>query len=115
MAERTIRPDEPVREAPVEEDDGLVMTNFEPKVTRENTEQSFVRMQKPRMEAEEIEDDEIFVPRREERVRRQAEPEEQPKRGGFLSSFRNNDNEQDEYDDIDFDMPAITRRHRRDQ
>ena len=116
MTERIIRSDEPVRETPVEEEDeGLVMTNFEPKATRENTEQSFVRMQKPRMEAEEVEDDEIFVPRREERTRRQAEPEEQPKRGGFLSSFRNNDNEQDDYDDIDFDMPAITRRHRRDQ
>ncbi|MBR2860534.1 MAG: cell division protein FtsZ [Clostridia bacterium] len=103
MTERVTRTVEPEYD---NEDDGLVMTNF-------NAGSSAAS----KMEVEEVDDDEIFMPRREERRRAvEAEDEAPAKRGGIFSSFMNNDEdeEEDEYDDdIDFDMPAITRRHRR--
>ncbi len=108
MTERVVRPVEDD-----EEEDGLVMTNFAPKAAPASPE--FAQPVKPQMMESEPADDEIFMPRREER-RRPEQSEEEPKRGGFFSSFRSNVAEEsnDEYDDIDFDMPAITRRHRRD-
>ncbi len=113
-AMRTPEP-EPVEEPEEEEaeDDGLVMTNFVPKTSTRPME-SVSRPVKPQVEAEEVDDDEIFIPRREER-RRQYEEEEETgrKRGGLFSGFRSSDEDEDEYDDIDFDMPAITRRNRR--
>lgn len=106
MTERVVRPIEEEEE----EDDGLVMTSFAPKATARP---EFQQPQKPQMEAEEV-DDAIFMPRREER--RRPEAEEEPKKSGFFSAFRNVPTEEpeDDYDDIDFDMPAITRRNRRD-
>ena len=88
------------------------MTNFNPKAS---TRSEFAQPQKPQVEAEEV-DDEIFTPRREERRRPVDEEEAPQKKGGFFSSFRNSSDEAEEedYDDIDFDMPAIARRHRRD-
>ena len=110
MTERVIRPvdDED------EEDDGLVMTNFEPKTA---TRPDFQQPKKPQMESDEADNDAIFMPRREERRRPETEEEEPQKKGGFFSSFRNTfseETDEEEYDDIDFDMPAISRRHRRD-
>ena len=103
MTERVVRT---VDEDDEDDEDSLVMTDFAPKNTR---------AQKPQIDMEEVDDDEIFTPRREER-RRPVIDEEEPKKGGLFSSFRNTqeNNEDDDYDDIDFDMPAITRRHRRD-
>ncbi len=108
MTERVVRPSDDEED----EDDGLVMTSFNTKSTARS---EFAQPQKPQVEAEEV-DDEIFTPRREER-RRPVEEDEAPQRkGGFFSSFRSTseEEEEEEYDDIDFDMPAITRRHRRD-
>ncbi len=107
MTERVVRPIEDDED----EEDGLVMTNFAPKAPASN---DFQQPVKPQIESEPA-DDEIFMPTRSER-RRPEQSEEEPKRGGFFSSFRSNAAEEsnDEYDDIDFDMPAITRRHRRD-
>ncbi len=97
MTERVVHVEED------DDEDGLVMTDFAPK-----------KAQQPQIDMEEVDDDEIFMPRREERRRPVAEDDE-PKKGGFFSSFRNTEaDEEDDYDDIDFDMPAITRRHRRD-
>ncbi len=102
---------------PEEEDDGLVMTNFVPKTTTRPMESNISRPAQPKMEAEEVDDDEIFIPRRDERRRQyDDEEEEQPRKKGLFSSFRSNyddDDDDNEYDDIDFDMPAITRRNRR--
>jgi len=101
MTERVVRPTEDE-----DDEDGLVMTDFTPKNAR---------AQKPQMDMEEVDDDEIFMPRREERRRPVMDEDEAPKKSGLFSSFRNTDeDEEDDYDDIDFDMPAITRRHRRD-
>ncbi len=94
------------------DEDGLVMTDF----SSRSTDTFSSRKAASQMEVEEVDDDEIFMPRREERRRQQEarEEEEAPaKRGGFFSSFKD-EPEEDEYDDIDFDMPAITRRYRRD-
>ena len=100
MTERVVRPQDEE-----DEEDGLVMTDFAPKSSR---------APKPQIEMEEVNDDEIFMPRREER-RRPVMEDEEPKKSGLFSSFRNTEaDEEDDYDDIDFDMPAITRRHRRD-
>ncbi len=117
MNDRVARPQEPEPEEPEEEvdepeDDGLVMTDFNSQ-RAPRTQESFERAPKP---APEDDDDEIFIPRREERRRPQEEEfedeEPAPKRGGGLfSSLRGNDD--DNYDDIDFDLPAITRRRRR--
>ena len=97
MTERVVRAEE-------DDEDGLVMTDFAPK-----------KAQQPQIEMEEVDDDEIFMPRREERRRPVMEEDEAPKKAGIFSSFRNAEaDEEDDYDDIDFDMPAITRRHRRD-
>ncbi len=97
MTERVVRAEE-------DDEDGLVMTDFAPK-----------KAQQPQIEMEEVDDDEIFMPRREERRRPVIEEDEAPKKAGIFSSFRNAEaDEEDDYDDIDFDMPAITRRHRRD-
>ena len=100
-----------------EEDDGLVMTNFVPKTTTRPMESNISRPAQPKMEAEEVDDDEIFIPRRDERRRQyDDEEEEQARKKGLFSSFRSNyddDDDDNEYDDIDFDMPAITRRNRR--
>jgi cell division protein FtsZ len=108
MTERVVRP----VEEETEEDDGLVMTDFAPKTT------GYGQPKKPQIDMEEVDDDEIFMPRREERRRPVQEEEEapQPKKSGLFSSFRDSreDEKEDDYDDIDFDMPAITRRHRRD-
>ena len=102
---------------PEEEDDGLVMTNFVPKTTTRPMESNISRPAQPKMEEEEVDDDEIFIPRRDERRRQyDDEEEEQPRKKGLFSSFRSNyddDDDDNEYDDIDFDMPAITRRNRR--
>ena len=97
MTERVVRAEE-------DDEDGLVMTDFAPK-----------KAQQPQIDMEEVDDDEIFMPRREERRRPVMEEDEAPKKAGIFSSFRNAEaDEEDDYDDIDFDMPAITRRHRRD-
>lgn len=102
---------------PEDEEDGLVMTSFVPKTTTRPMEGSMARPAQPKMEAEEVDDDEIFVPRRDERRRQydDDEEEQQPRKKGLFSSFRSNydDDDDNEYDDIDFDMPAITRRNRR--
>jgi len=98
-----------VEEEAESEDDGLLMTDFAPKT---NSRADFA----PQHSAieENDDEDEIFIPRREER-RRQPEPqeeqEEQPRRNGGMFSFKNNNN--DDVDDIDFELPAITRRRRR--
>ncbi len=108
MTERVVRP----QEEEEDEDDGLVMTSFNPRTT---SRPELSQPQKPQVEEEA--DDEIFTPRREERRRPQEDEEEAPtKKGGLFSSFRSNvdEEEEEDYDDIDFDMPAITRRHRRD-
>ena len=98
MTERVVRAEEE------DDEDGLVMTDFAPKKAKQ-----------PQIEMEEVDDDEIFMPRREERRRPTMEEDEAPKKSGLFSSFRNTEaDEEDDYDDIDFDMPAITRRHRRD-
>jgi cell division GTPase FtsZ len=107
MTERVVR----TVEEEDNDDDGLVMTDFAPKST------SYAQPKKAEIEMEEVDDDEIFMPRREER-RRPAQEEEEPqaRKSGLFSSFRDTkvDEKEDDYDDIDFDMPAITRRHRRD-
>lgn len=113
-------PEKPVEIQPEPEDDedGLVMTSFVPKTTTRPMDGGISpRPAQPRMDAEEVEDDEIFIPRRDERRRQydEEEEEQQTKKKGLFSSFRSNydDDNDDEYDDIDFDMPAITRRNRR--
>ena len=118
-SERIIRSEaNKVKDIPADEEtdeDDLVMTNFTPKTTT-RADQAFARPQKPQIDQEEA-DDELFVPRHEEKRRPvMEEPEEepqpqQPRKGGFL--FRSNNTQDDDYEDIDFDMPAITRRHRR--
>ena len=105
MTERVVRP----IEEDEEDEDGLVMTNFAPKAT---SRPDLQQPQKLDMESEEV-DDAIFMPRREER--RRPETEGEPKKSGFFSSLRNlQEQPEEDYDDIDFDMPAITRRNRRD-
>ena len=99
-----------------DEDDGeLKMTTFGSK------NEGFATRQAQQMEKEYADDDEIFIPRREvrrpapivEEVEEEEEETAPQKKGGFFSVFSKN-NEED-YDDIDFDMPAITRRHRRER
>lgn len=93
--------------------DDLQMTNFAPK-TPVRAQDGFAY---PQVESEEVDDDEIFMPRQREQ-RRPAQPapdaqeEPAPAKRGLFSALRGGDGK-DEYDDIDFDMPAITRRHRR--
>ncbi len=116
MNDRIARPQEPepeeIEEEPEEpENEGLVMTNFEPQKSQRQSE-SFERAAKPELDNDD--DDEIFIPRREERRHLQEDEDEEPaqsKRGGIFSSLRGN--ESDDYDDIDFDLPAITRRRKR--
>lgn len=109
-------PEPEVVDEPEEEEDpeGLVMTNFVPKTSTRPME-NVSRPVKPQVESEEVDEDEIFVPRRDERRHRYEEEEEDTgkRRGGLFSGFRSSDDDEDEYDDIDFDMPAITRRNRR--
>ncbi len=107
---------QPVQDDEPEDENGLVMTDFAPKNQTSND--SFMRQPKPRMEVEEVDDDEIFIPRREERVQqrrpayREEEEEAPARKQSFFDRFKGKDDE-DDYDDIDFDMPAITRRNRR--
>jgi len=122
----------PVREKretlPDEEDDGLVMTPFAGRTEREPSARTSFRQDASFQIDDEEEEERLFVPKRPERSPRAWEQdedntpsvtpasktrEEQPKASRGLFSFRNKDGE--EYDDVDLDMPAITRKQQRNR